>query len=144
MKQFILHITSLATLSVLIIIMSVGVAILPECCRMAGEKLTAQTEHHDCHYHHSNGDANHADEQSHDADEMPARHCKVIIEKKDLMQHTPQNIVGVPVCITLPYIIQLPAPRSIQMQHAVDGKRVQPHSPPDKVGRMKFFSTFII
>ena len=143
MKQFFLHIISLATLSVLIVFMSVGVAILPECCRIAGEKLSANAETHTCHCHHDDTSVNQETQETQETFAMHG-HCKVAIEKKDLMQHIPQEIINVPVCVALPYtFLELP-PYSIIVQNNMDWGHSQTHSPPGKVGRMKFFSTFII
>jgi hypothetical protein len=139
MKQFFLHIVSLTTLSALIICMSVGVAVLPECCQKAGEKLISKTDVHACHCHHDNVSVDHEESTMHSH-----CHCKVTIEKKDLMQHVPQEIVGAPICFKLPYTLSLHAPLLVVITCDWKNWCTQPHSPPDKVGRLKFFSTLII
>ncbi len=137
MKQLFLHIISIAALSALIILMSVGVAILPQCCQMAGEELYAMTEHHDCHCQHWT-------DNCYDGELAAHGHCKITIEKKDLMQHTPQDFVKAPTCIKLLHATILPLLHPYTKHCIVNEKHDQPHSPPDRVGRMKFFSTFII
>jgi hypothetical protein len=139
MKQFFLHIVSMATLSALIIVMGVGVAVLPKCCQMAGEELSVRVDAHTCHCHQDQ-----AVDQMHDQESSMHDHCKVTIEKKDLILHTQHDIVEAPVDITLPHASLLPTPQFIMMKNNIYCGGDQPHSPPDIVGRMKFFSTFLI
>lgn len=162
MRNSFLHIIPVAMLSLLIIIMGAGVATLPECCIKAGERLSISTHRSECHCHTiCCYDSQHHTSQDNSISEVGCKHlhlqdfsnihnckkntshCQVTIEKIDLMQHMPQDVMSLPIC-NIPSHFILPSPQQSSLPNKSLLKLRQPHSPPNIIGRMKFYCTFII